>query len=252
MDIRNRLDHEFSSQHTHDEDNSDVLLKKYIKVAEGYADIEHVVAVLSDLKNHSSHIFYGRFAQLVSLDCMKCGGKVPSIWEQVILDAISPDDLELKMLHELLFFHYIRTLPKRKRFDVSLYQRLRMRSRSGGYVDVLHRLYYIPDKEGSSVRFALCLYGPLPPAFSGDVMVVDNTTGAVDGLGKSSGSKILSKQEIAVLRQIDSGQKSKEIAETLNISVHTVSRHRQNIIAKLQVNNSVEACKVARTLGILL
>ena len=35
----------------------------------------------------------------------------------------------------------------------------------------------------------------------------------------------------------------KEISEKLNISVHTVNRHRQNIFEKLQVDNMIEAIR---------
>lgn len=40
-------------------------------------------------------------------------------------------------------------------------------------------------------------------------------------------------------------------AGRLSISVHTVSRHRQNILEKLRVGNATEACRVARGLGLL-
>ncbi len=44
---------------------------------------------------------------------------------------------------------------------------------------------------------------------------------------------------------------SKEIAAALSISVNTVSRHRQEILGKLQVKNSIEACRVARELRLI-
>ncbi len=40
-------------------------------------------------------------------------------------------------------------------------------------------------------------------------------------------------------------------AEQLSISKNTVSRHRQDILAKLQVRNYVEACRVAKALAII-
>ena len=70
-------------------------------------------------------------------------------------------------------------------------------------------------------------------------------------LGARGESKILSDREIQVLRLIDKGLISKQIADTLSISIHTVSRHRQEILAKLQVRNSIEACRVAKDLGLL-
>lgn len=39
--------------------------------------------------------------------------------------------------------------------------------------------------------------------------------------------------------------------DKLEISKHTVDRHRQNIIAKLQVSNTAAACHKAKMLGII-
>ncbi|MDE5846342.1 MAG: LuxR C-terminal-related transcriptional regulator [Muribaculaceae bacterium] len=44
---------------------------------------------------------------------------------------------------------------------------------------------------------------------------------------------------------------SAEIAGLLNISIHTVSRHRQEIISKLQVKNTHEACRLAKSMGLI-
>lgn len=53
-----------------------------------------------------------------------------------------------------------------------------------------------------------------------------------------------------MLRLIDQGMMSKTIAEQLSISVNTVSRHRQEILKKLRVSNSIEACRIARELDL--
>lgn len=70
-------------------------------------------------------------------------------------------------------------------------------------------------------------------------------------LGGQEDAQILSDREKQILRLIDKGLMSKEIASQLSISVHTVSRHRQEILGKLQVKSSIEACRVAKELGIL-
>ncbi len=65
------------------------------------------------------------------------------------------------------------------------------------------------------------------------------------------GQPILSEREIEILRLINQGFLSKEISEKLFISIHTVSKHRQNILEKLKVDTSIEAIKYASALGIL-
>ncbi|MBR6648577.1 MAG: response regulator transcription factor [Bacteroidaceae bacterium] len=50
---------------------------------------------------------------------------------------------------------------------------------------------------------------------------------------------------------IDAGMSSKEIAVMLNISIYTVSRHRQNILEKLRAKNSSHACTRAKNLQLI-
>ncbi len=126
-----------------------------------------------------------------------------------------------------------------------------MISKNGEWIDTLHRLFYIPAKDGKTIQFALCLYGGMNFELKSESIIMDTITGQATELSSSTGIKILSPQETAVLRLIDEGNRSKGIADILCISSHTVSRHRQNIIAKLKVRNSAEACKVARNLNLL-
>lgn len=70
-------------------------------------------------------------------------------------------------------------------------------------------------------------------------------------IGKQDSTRILSVREKQVLSLIGKGLTSKKIAETLSISINTVSRHRQEILGKLQVKNSIEACRVAKDLKLI-
>jgi DNA-binding CsgD family transcriptional regulator len=61
----------------------------------------------------------------------------------------------------------------------------------------------------------------------------------------------LTKQEKRILKLIEQGKTSLNIAKELNISKSTVDTHRQNIIKKLEVKNSTAAVKKAFEFGIL-
>lgn len=61
----------------------------------------------------------------------------------------------------------------------------------------------------------------------------------------------LSEREKEILALIKDGFLSKEIAEKLFLSVHTVNTHRQRILSKLNANTSLEAIKYASELGIM-
>ncbi|MEI7423200.1 MAG: LuxR C-terminal-related transcriptional regulator [Prolixibacteraceae bacterium] len=61
----------------------------------------------------------------------------------------------------------------------------------------------------------------------------------------------LSKREVQILCLVKEGLLSKEISTNLNISLHTVNTHRQRVLEKLGVNNSMEAVLYASRLGLV-
>lgn len=61
----------------------------------------------------------------------------------------------------------------------------------------------------------------------------------------------LTNREIEILRLIQKGLLSKEIADKLCISIHTVNIHRQNLLRKLGVQNSIEAIRLGQEIGLL-
>ena len=62
--------------------------------------------------------------------------------------------------------------------------------------------------------------------------------------GRSGGS-VLTNREREVLKLIAEGKSNKEMAEVLFISVHTVERHRANIMKKLSLKKTADLVKYA-------
>jgi DNA-binding NarL/FixJ family response regulator len=62
---------------------------------------------------------------------------------------------------------------------------------------------------------------------------------------RQTASNIFTKREMEVLRMIASGYTNFEIAERLNLSKRTVDSHRQNMLNKVQVNNTAGLMKYA-------
>lgn len=213
-----------------------------------WARIENVLIVISDMAEGKSHIIAGGFARNLDIGDYQHEN---SIWENRILSLMSPEEQEEKYIAELRFFHYLRHLSKSKKRDYYLMSKLRFRFADGDIHDVLHRMYYIHEENGEELRFAICIYGPLPFDFKGKCFAVNSLTGIKEELTASGNDSILSRRERQVLAMIDTGMKSSEIADQLNISIHTVSRHRQEIIDKLQVKNTHEACRLAKSIGLL-
>jgi DNA-binding CsgD family transcriptional regulator len=66
----------------------------------------------------------------------------------------------------------------------------------------------------------------------------------------AGGGRALSPREEEILGLVASGLASREIAESLSISVATVNNHRQRILEKTGARNSAEAVLYARRLGL--
>lgn len=220
-------------------------------IAQMYARLENAVAVLSDLKNNKSYIYNGGIAATLGLHD-KFSTEIHSIWEEAIFKRIHPEDLLQKHLLELQYFHFLRSIPVKDRNHYHVISRLRMRDGADRYIKVLHRMFYLHNSPNGSIWLALCLYNhsylpSISEAYEG--CIVDTITGQVIQSEKQGHHNILSKREIEILGYIKTGKRSKEIADLLSISINTVNRHRQNILEKLRVGNSMEACRIATSLN---
>lgn len=227
-------------------------IEAYRRIAANYAKLENAVAVLSDLRSNRSYIFYGKSAARLGI----AGGpeEIDSIWEKQIYDRIHPGDLWGRHALELRYFQLLKSLPPAERRDYHTESLIRMLNRNGEYTAVRHRTFFIADEGVGTMPLALCLYdfpanGSLPAGYTGTI--VNSATGETVVTDREDCGKILTVREKELLRLIEAGKRSREIAALLSISIHTVNRHRQNILEKLRVNNSLEALKIARIMQLI-
>jgi DNA-binding NarL/FixJ family response regulator len=111
-------------------------------------------------------------------------------------------------------------------------------------------MFYLQSTADGSIWLALCLYNfsVNKSAYKYEGVIINTRTGEIVDTGFKN---ILTSREKAVLQLIKRGKRSKEIAEMLSISQHTVHRHRQNILEKLHVTNSMEACRIAESINLI-
>lgn len=237
-----------------DEDQNESVLEDYKGFAQKYAKLENSMAVLSDLKLNKSYIFHGGIAEKLGIAEKGSTKEISSIWEEEIFSRIHPDDLVEKHLLELQFFQFVRGLPANVRSDYQISSNLRMRDALGMYQMVRHRMVYVCSNPSGQIWLALCLYNVTSGTFLSDDLhgvIVNSSTGALIMADKLDCRSLLTKREIEILRLIENGLMSKNIAECLSISKKTVDRHRQNILEKLRVRNSFEACRVAKRMNLI-
>lgn len=215
-----------------------------------YANVEGAIAVLSNMKERRSTIFYGILGEY--LGTAKAGkvSHINSIWEEEILSLIVEEDLISKQLQELKFFRFLMERPCEERRNYCLESGIRMLTVEGKPVNVRHRIFYLSADNAETLQFSLCIYNRTTdgPAAAG---IINIATGETFLLQEEDFKNPLSDRETEILRLINSGMRSKEIAGRLFISINTVNRHRQNILEKLNAGNSIEACSLAKKLRLI-
>jgi DNA-binding NarL/FixJ family response regulator len=69
--------------------------------------------------------------------------------------------------------------------------------------------------------------------------------------GERTPTSVLTPREEEVVKLIAEGSSSKEIARMLTISIKTVERHRENILAKLGLRDRVDLTRYAIRAGLV-
>lgn len=254
MSIINILNEKLLKQSFEEDPTQPIFITKYQQIAYMYSLVENSIAVLSDLKSNKSYIYNGGVAARLGISEKNSTEKINSIWEEDIFEKIHPDDLLAKHALELNLFHLVKSLPISERSDYHIISTINMRDKFGKYIPIQHRMFYICSSDNGSLLLALCLYNfaiNKSTCKNSYGIIVNSATGDITNLDKEKCNDILSDREKEVLHLIRKGKMSKEIAEILSISKNTVNRHRQNILEKLRVNNSIEACRIAEFMDLL-
>lgn len=219
-------------------------IEMYKNIAFSYSQVENSVAVLSDMQSNKSYIYSSKTAFELGLNFKESPSVIDSIWEEEILKKIHPDDKLKKYIHELRFFKLLEEMEPEQRSGFSVLSKIKMKDKDGVYRFVQHRMFYFYSQYNFKLRFALCLYNIAvnqSQLLSSEFLVINSVKGEIVADDKLNYKNILSQRELEVLKFVGEGFTSKEIADFLSISINTVSRHRQNILEKLKVKNSIKA-----------
>ncbi|MGP1479568.1 MAG: response regulator transcription factor [Capnocytophaga sp.] len=161
-----------------------------------------------------------------------------------IENLVHPDDLEAVKRIDKKVWEFLDTLPEEEKFAYKYIYELRVLEK-GKYIRMIYQTRLLAFKddnflvmgmidlapeqsENTSVRFQIknCVTDEIVP------FAIETTT-----------DTLLTLREREILALAKEGMFSKEISEKLNISIHTVNRHRQNILEKLRVDNMIEAIR---------
>lgn len=232
-----------------DGNDNDVIMECKM-IGKAYALSENAIVSMGNNMTGCSYCFFGGLADVLGLSAQERVAEIPSLYEDFVFSRANPDDLTLRHAHELAFIHLTKEMSPEERKNLYLSDFLRMSGADGSTFWVNHRMFALAGTANGSYWINMCVY-TLAHDSVHHAQFVNTRTGDCRILTNHDYSDILSSREIEVLQLIDQGLLSKEIAERLCISKNTVDRHRQHILEKLHVGNAIEACRIARTMGLL-
>ena len=169
--------------------------------------------------------------------------------------CIHRDDLVVVIKFQRKALEYIAALPSEEQADYKHIFEFRVVSAYSGYVRIVLQYQLLEMREADKPLMLLGVADVSPdqdmeslPKFR----LVNFKTGKIIPFDLTEAINVnLTKREIEVLKMANKGMFSKEISDRLSISIHTVNRHRQNILEKMNVDNVMEAINHARCWGLM-
>ena len=157
---------------------------------------------------------------------------------------VHPDDWEVVRRIDKKVWELLDPLPEEEKLAYKYIYELRVLER-GKYVRMIYQMRILAFKEDNFLAMGIIDIAPEQSANTSVRFQIKNclTDEIVPFAIESATDTLLTPREREILALAKEGMFSKEISEKLNISIHTVNRHRQNILEKLQVDNMIEAIR---------
>jgi DNA-binding CsgD family transcriptional regulator len=237
-------------QHFIPEDLDYSILKKDIKLLDVLNVIDNSAISIFDLYQ-KKHIYLSpRFETIYGFNIDEAHKEGNEYFEK----KVHPDDNNDAMKIGTYFFNFAISLPVAEKKNYKLINDYRIKNSEDKYIRVIEQFQALELDKHGNVWLALCIMDLSP---NQDISlplqnkVINFRTGELFHFPQKTNEPALSKREKQILGLISEGLISKEIADCLFISVHTVNTHRQKILEKLEVKNSHEAIKLAKNYGLI-
>ncbi len=251
-DIENIYDKWLGDYKKAPEDLDYIVLEKYAEVLELLARTTNSVVTVFDLYQ-KKHVFHSsNLGAPLGYDLENIGEKKTFLYSKM-----HQDDFEELNRNALLVVKLFDDLCIDEKVNYKLVNEFRMMNSSDKYVKIILQLQVLELDSNGNLWLALCIFDMAPDQKNMNEGVnselLNYRTGKIIPFEKEQEKTVesLSKRELEVLKLVKDGFLSKEISNKLSISLHTVNTHRQKILGKLSVSNSMEAVVMASKLGLI-
>ncbi len=238
-----------NSQRFIEEDLDYGILQKIIPYLEKIEEYSNSGITIFDLYKKKHIYISGNIERIFNLS-LENASKDDSYFEK----RIHPDDVLGLTEAGIYFLKYGLSLPGDEKKNGKLVSEYRILTEKNEYIRIIEQQICIEVDIHGNAWLAMGIMD-ISPKQDHDLPVesrlIRSDTGEIFRFPKVGEYEKLSNREIEILKLISKGLVSKQIADELYISVHTVNTHRQRILEKLQAENSLEAIFIANKYGIL-
>ncbi|GJH40037.1 hypothetical protein RCZ04_05870 [Capnocytophaga sp. HP1101] len=167
-------------------------------------------------------------------------------------DSLHPEDREVVKQIDAQIWAFLETLPAQERLQYKHIYEFRVLDK-GKYMRVIYQLQLLAVQTDNWLAMGFMDISPEQSAEQPvRFQMINCLTDEIVPLRLTPPTDVqLTPREKEVLLLANEGMFSKEISERLHISVHTVNRHRQNILEKTHTGNILEAVAFAKRMGLM-
>lgn len=225
------------------------ILEQHLELLEKINVMENSAISIFDLYQ-KKHIYLSpKFETMFGYNISHAEAEGNSYFEK----KIHPDDYLESLKVGNYFLNYALDYPKEERLNLKLICDYRILNGKNRYTRVVEQFQALELDVHGNLWLAICTLDISP---NQDIttpyqhQAIDSKKGEIIQFKDHEKPHKLSKRESQIISLISQGKASKQIADDLFISVHTVNTHRQNILEKLNVRNSHEAIELVQRYGL--
>lgn len=178
------------------------------------------------------------------------GLQIPDFTVEYIFENVHPDDKERFIAHEKKVTEFFTQLPPEKVLKYKVSYDYRLKCNNGAYKWILQQVTTIQTDESGAVIRVVGVHTDITH------IKTDNKPTGLSFIGLDGEpsyhnvdiqkdfllptNQLFTRREREIIRQIIEGKTSKEIANNLHSSIHTINTHRKNILRKAKCASPTE------------
>lgn len=214
------------------------------------SEISHSIVLVFDCHSNKFVFVSNNIPESYGIDHNRLiiDGHIPA------LEIMHPDDIHYGLLVRKKIYSILSSFSPEEKMKYKIVNEMRMKNIRDEYIRIIEQEQAVELDRQGNIWLMLSVID-IDASYDSEITkshLYNFETGEQIFINLSDTlDEPLTMRELDVLQMMKQGLLSKEIANTLKVSINTINSHRQNILQKLKANNSIEAVNFAQRLGLL-